>query len=65
MDALRATLRTDVRVHSLAPGALPVAEHKTTHVFRTARGDVLPAAIAAHRESTTDDDRRDRLDRDH
>ena len=48
-EALRAALRTDVRVHSLAPGALPVAEHKTARVFRTARGDELPAAIAQTR----------------
>ena len=48
-EALRAALRTDVRVHSLAPGALPVAEHKTARVFRTARGDELPPAIAQTR----------------
>ncbi|HYH90678.1 MAG TPA: AMP-binding protein [Solirubrobacteraceae bacterium] len=49
-DTLRAALRTDVAVHTLAPGDLPVAEHKTAHVFRTARGDVLPEVISRHRE---------------
>jgi phenylacetate-CoA ligase len=44
-DALRAALRTDVAVHPLPPGSLPVAEHKTARVFRTARGDQLPEAI--------------------
>ena len=44
-ERLKAALRTDVRVHSLAPGTLPVAEHKTARVFRTARGDELPEAI--------------------
>ena len=33
-----------------APGDLPVAEHKTARVFRTARGDALPDAIRRHRE---------------
>ena len=32
------------------PGDLPVAEHKTARVFRTARGDALPDAIRRHRE---------------
>jgi len=36
-------------VHELAPGSLPVAEHKTAKVFRTARGDRLPEAIRTHR----------------
>ena len=48
--ALRATLRTDVAVTALAAGDLPVAEHKTARVFRTARGDALPDAIRRHRE---------------
>jgi phenylacetate-CoA ligase len=47
--ALRAALRTDIAVHELEPGSLPVAEHKTAHVFRTARGDVLPEAIERRR----------------
>jgi phenylacetate-CoA ligase len=33
------------RVVALAPGALPVAEHKTRIVYRTARGDELPRSI--------------------
>ena len=49
-DELRAALRTDVAVHPLARGALPVAEHKTPRVFRTARGDALPEAIRRQRE---------------
>ena len=49
-DRLRAALRTDIAVHPLAPGTLPVAEHKTVRVFRTARGDALPDAIRRHRE---------------
>ena len=44
-DRLRAALRTDVRVHPLAPGDLPVSERKTKHVYRTAQGDQLPEAI--------------------
>jgi phenylacetate-CoA ligase len=42
---LRAALRTEIVVHELAPGTLPVAEHKTARVFRTARGDQLPEAV--------------------
>jgi phenylacetate-CoA ligase len=38
-------LRAQVSVIALAPGTLPVAEHKTRTVYRTARGDELPAAI--------------------
>ena len=47
--ALRAALRTDIALYELEPGTLPVAEHKTAHVFRTARGDVLPEAIERRR----------------
>ena len=50
-DRLRAVLRTDVAVIALAAGDLPVAEHKTPRVFRTARGDALPDAIRRHREA--------------
>ncbi len=39
------------RVIALATGDLPVAEHKTPRVFRTARGDALPDAIRRHREA--------------
>ena len=42
---LKSALRTEVRVHALPPGTLPVAEHKTAKVFRTARGDELPEPI--------------------
>jgi phenylacetate-CoA ligase len=48
--ALTQALRTDIHVHELEPGELPVAEHKTAHVFRTARGDVLPEAIERRRQ---------------
>ena len=34
--ALHATLRAPVELTRLAPGSLPVAEHKTRTVFRTA-----------------------------
>jgi phenylacetate-CoA ligase len=44
-EQLRNALRTDVRVHELPPGSLPVAEHKTAKVFRTARGEQLPDPI--------------------
>ena len=42
---LHARLRARFHVVPLAPGALPVAEHKTRTVYRTARGDELPAAV--------------------
>ena len=38
-------------VDPLAPGTLPVAEHKTRMVYRTARGDELPRS---HRDRRTD-----------
>jgi len=44
-DALRARFA----VTRLEPGSLPVAEHKTRIVHRTARGDELPPAIGAIR----------------
>ena len=44
-DALRARFS----VTRLDPGSLPVAEHKTRIVHRTARGDVLPPAVEALR----------------
>ena len=50
-ERLKAVLRTDVAVYVLAPGSLPVAEHKTAKVFRTARGDKLPDAIRRHRNA--------------
>jgi phenylacetate-CoA ligase len=42
---LHARLRTRFAVTPLAPGSLPVAEHKTRTVYRTARGDEPPAAV--------------------
>jgi phenylacetate-CoA ligase len=52
-DALAAELHRRLRapfaVTALTPGALPVAEHKTRTVYRTARGDELPPAIATRR----------------
>jgi phenylacetate-CoA ligase len=50
---LHARLRTRVTVVALAPGTLPVAEHKTRTVYRTARGDALPESIAHHEEAAT------------
>ena len=43
---LHARLRARFEVVALAPGTLPVAEHKTRTVYRTARGDELPRSIA-------------------
>jgi phenylacetate-CoA ligase len=45
-DALHARLRARFAVVALAPGTLPVAEHKTRTVYRTARGDEPPRCIA-------------------
>jgi phenylacetate-CoA ligase len=42
---LHRRLRAPFRVVAVPPGALPVAEHKTRTVYRTARGDVLPPAL--------------------
>jgi hypothetical protein len=39
-------------VARLEPGSLPVAEHKTRIVHRTARGDELPAAVQTLRRET-------------
>ena len=39
---LHARLRARFAVVALSPGTLPVAEHKTRIVYRTARGDELP-----------------------
>jgi phenylacetate-CoA ligase len=44
-DRLHATLRVRFEVTRLEPGSLPVAEHKTRIVHRTARGDRLPDAV--------------------
>jgi phenylacetate-CoA ligase len=48
-DRLHDALRTRFAVTRLEPGSLPVAEHKTRIVHRTARGDVLPPAVDALR----------------
>jgi phenylacetate-CoA ligase len=47
---LREALGAEVSLVALRTGDLPVAEHKTVRVFRTARGDALPDAIRRHRE---------------
>jgi phenylacetate-CoA ligase len=46
---LQDTLRARFEVTRLEPGSLPVAEHKTRVVHRTARGDELPEAVEALR----------------
>jgi phenylacetate-CoA ligase len=47
---LEDTLRARFAVTRLDPGSLPVAEHKTRIVHRTARGDALPDAVEALRK---------------
>ena len=47
---LQDALRTAFAVIRLDPGSLPVAEHKTRIVHRTARGDALPDAVEAMRK---------------
>jgi phenylacetate-CoA ligase len=44
-DRLHEALRVRFAVTRLEPGSLPVAEHKTRIVHRTARGDALPPAV--------------------
>ena len=44
-ERLHAALRTRFEITRLEPGSLPVAEHKTRIVHRTARGDPLPDAV--------------------
>jgi phenylacetate-CoA ligase len=48
-DELQDTLRARFEVTRLEPGSLPVAEHKTRLVHRTARRDALPEAVEALR----------------
>jgi phenylacetate-CoA ligase len=48
-DRLHGALRARFAVTRLEPGSLPVAEHKTRIVHRTARGDALPPAVEALR----------------
>jgi len=47
---LESALRARFEVTRLDPGSLPVAEHKTRIVHRTARGDELPDAVEALRK---------------
>jgi len=51
-DRLQATLRARFAVTRLEPGSLPVAEHKTRIVHRTARGDELPEAVQTIRRES-------------
>jgi phenylacetate-CoA ligase len=44
-ERLHAGLRARFELTRLEPGSLPVAEHKTRIVHRTARGDPLPSAV--------------------
>jgi phenylacetate-CoA ligase len=48
-EELEDALRARFAVTRLDPGSLPVAEHKTRIVHRTARGDALPEAVEALR----------------
>ena len=47
---LQERLRARFELTRLDPGSLPVAEHKTRIVHRTARGDALPNAVEALRK---------------
>jgi phenylacetate-CoA ligase len=49
-ERLHGTLRVRFAVTRLEPSSLPVAEHKTRIVHRTARGDALPDAVEALRK---------------
>ena len=51
-ERLNAALGARFDVARLEPGSLPVAEHKTRIVHRTARGDPLPAAVETLRRET-------------
>jgi phenylacetate-CoA ligase len=50
---LRRRLGARFEVTALAPGSLPVAEHKTRIVYRTASGDELPPSIDQTRRPAT------------
>ena len=52
-ERLHAALRTRFALTRLEPGSLPVAEHKTRIVHRTARGDPLPDAVETLRKEPT------------
>jgi phenylacetate-CoA ligase len=49
---LHAALHARFAVTRLEPGSLPVAEHKTRIVHRTARGDTLPTAVESLRRAS-------------
>jgi phenylacetate-CoA ligase len=49
-ERLHAALRARFALTRLEPGSLPVAEHKTRIVHRTARGDPLPDAVETMRK---------------
>jgi phenylacetate-CoA ligase len=51
-DRLHEGLGARFDVARLEPGSLPVAEHKTRIVHRTARGDALPDAVETLRRET-------------
>jgi phenylacetate-CoA ligase len=51
-ERLHAGLGARFDVARLEPGSLPVAEHKTRIVHRTARGDALPDAVETLRRKT-------------
>ena len=51
-ERLHESLRVRFAVTGLDPGSLPVAEHKTRIVHRTARGDTLPPAVESLRRET-------------
>jgi phenylacetate-CoA ligase len=53
-DRLHAALNARFAVTRLEPGSLPVAEHKTRIVHRTARGDSLPPAVESLRRASAE-----------
>jgi phenylacetate-CoA ligase len=52
-ERLHDALRARFALTRLEPGSLPVAEHKTRIVHRTARGDPLPPAVETMRKEPT------------
>ena len=54
-ERLHAALRARFEITRLEPGSLPVAEHKTRIVHRTARGDPLPDAVETLLKRAPDD----------
>jgi hypothetical protein len=53
-ERLRTALNARFAVTRLEPGSLPVAEHKTRIVHRTARGDSLPPAVESLRRASVE-----------